>query len=963
MKYGLVTFFIFLLVSLAANAQYFDSGQDPASLRWLQIKTRNFTLVYPESYILEGPKFAKSLDESLLKLKSLYPERRIRIPVVIHNYTIQSNGYVALAPKRMELYPTPDRDGIPQDTREQLTTHELTHVEQMASLNQGFTRVMSFIAGEQFTGAVAALLPFWFMEGDAVFAESLLSSSGRGRSASFQKEMKAIALEQPKMFSYDKMVAGSFRNEVPDHYQYGYQMVTWAFAKYGPQIWNKTLDMTAKAPFILNPVNYSLRTNAGKTKAGLFRETFDSLKVLWEKEEEWIKPINYEPFNPPKKREYINYYSPAFAGKDSVIALKTTFYNTPEFVLLRLSDRSEKRIFTPGSIWPYVFSFAAGQIAWVESRPDPRWENREYSVIMIMDINTRSFRRLSPKSRYLAVTLSEDGKMIAATENSVRNENSVVIMNSYNGEILNKIPVPGNAFPQRPCWSANGKSITVTTLSEEGEGIMAYSLDSKTWKTLITPARNDLSASVLRNDSLYFVSSVSGTENVYLKTPGSGIMQVTNSRFGAGDPSLAGGSIVFSDYSSSGSNISIAGINESHPFSYTETKDPSYLINRFDTIKTEPGTFLTAEYNPVKYRKAGHIFGIHSWMPFYADIDQIKSDPSTVRPGVMVMSQNLLSTVISSVGYEYASDKTSRIHTRLKLQGQYPVFESQFDYGADPVIIKTKSSDPEPQEVSAYYTFTNSIYIPLRSAVGRFSQYFQPSVSSSFSNSYIYRSDKKVYDNWQNKVTGRFYFMNYTLTSFRDIYPKWAQVIDYAYTFYPDDKALYGDISTLKTALFFPGLLRNHSIRLAYENEVQNPVKFILVNRASFPRGYNNIISQKLQFYSADYYLPLAYPDLNIPLVFFLKRIRGGAFYDYAEGTNNSHFYSTGRVDVNKTEYFSSSGGELLADFYILRIPFMISAGVQASWKNTTEPPVIEALFSVDLMGMKVGRKPHPGGF
>ena len=57
MKYGLVTFFIFLLVSLAANAQYFDSGQDPASLRWLQIKTRNFTLVYPESYILEGDTF------------------------------------------------------------------------------------------------------------------------------------------------------------------------------------------------------------------------------------------------------------------------------------------------------------------------------------------------------------------------------------------------------------------------------------------------------------------------------------------------------------------------------------------------------------------------------------------------------------------------------------------------------------------------------------------------------------------------------------------------------------------------------------------------------------------------------------------------------------------------------------------------------------------------------------------
>jgi hypothetical protein len=957
MKYSLVIFLFLLIASLKANAQFFDTGQDPASLRWLQIKTRNFRLVYPESYSQEGLKYAKSLDESLIRLKLLYPERKIRIPVVIHNYTILSNGYVALAPKRMELYPTPEQDGIPLDTREQLTTHELTHVEQMASLNSGFTRVMSVIAGEQFTGAVAALLPFWFMEGDAVFAESLLSPSGRGRTASFQKEMKAIALEQPKMFSYDKMVAGSFRNEVPDHYQYGYQMVTWALSKYGPQIWNKTLDLTARAPFIFNPVNYSLRTNAGITKAGLYREAFDSLRVLWKREEESVGPTIYEPVNPPKKKEYINYYSPVFTGKDSVIAIKTTFYHTPEFVLLRLSDRSEKRLFTPGSIYPFVFSFAAGQIAWVEERPDPRWENREYRVIMIMDIKERSFRRLSPKSRYLAVALSEEGNMIAATENSVENENSIVILNSYTGEIINKIPVPGNAFPQRPCWSADGKSITVTTLSEEGEGIMACSLDSKTWKTLVVPSRNDLSASFLRNDSLYFVSSVSGTDNIYLKTPGSEIMQITNSRFGAGDPSLSGGMMAFSDYSSSGSNISIARINDSHTFSYSEGKDKSYLINRFDTIKT--GNIVSTDvYKPVRYRKVGHIFGIHSWMPLYADIEQIKSDPTTARPGVTIMSQNLLSTVISTIGYEYASDKTSRIHTRVTLQGQYPVLESQLDYGANPVIIKAKSSDPDPQEVSSYFTFTNTVYVPLRFSAGRFSQYFQPALSSSYSNSYIYRSDKKVYDNGQNKVTGRFYFMNYSLSSVRDIYPEWAQVIDYAYTFYPDDKALYGNISTLKTALFFPGFIHNHSIKLRYENEVQNPVKFILANRASFPRGYNNIISQKLQLYSADYYLPIAYPDLNIPLAFYLKRIRGGAFYDYAEGTKNSHFNTTGRVDINSKESFRSFGGELLADFYILRIPFMISAGVQASWKNTTEPPVVEALFSVDLMGMKVGRKP-----
>ena len=48
MKYGLVIFLFLSIAGSALNAQFFDTGQDPASLRWLQIKTRNFRLVFPD---------------------------------------------------------------------------------------------------------------------------------------------------------------------------------------------------------------------------------------------------------------------------------------------------------------------------------------------------------------------------------------------------------------------------------------------------------------------------------------------------------------------------------------------------------------------------------------------------------------------------------------------------------------------------------------------------------------------------------------------------------------------------------------------------------------------------------------------------------------------------------------------------------------------------------------------------
>jgi hypothetical protein len=56
-------------------------------------------------------------------------------------------------------------------------------------------------------------------------------------------------------------------------------------------------------------------------------------------------------------------------------------------------------------------------------------------------------------------------------------------------------------------------------------------------------------------------------------------------------------------------------------------------------------------------------------------------------------------------------------------------------------------------------------------------------------------------------------------------------------------------------------------------------------------------------------------------------------------------------------ESFKSYGFELLADFHILRIPFMISGGVQSAWKNVNESPSIELLFNIDLFGFTFGKR------
>jgi hypothetical protein len=954
---------LLLLTFRIASAQYYETGQDPASLKWKQIKTDRFTVIYPEKYGKEGVTYAKSLNEAYKKLLLIFPEKKFKIPVVIHNFSIQSNGYVAWAPKRMELYPTPEQNTIPLDPEKQLAVHETAHVFQLESLNQGFSKVMSFFFGEQFTGIVASLIPTWLLEGDAVFAESVLTQSGRGRTPSFQKQLKAMIVEGKQFVKYDKILNGSYRDFVPDNYESGFQMVTWALTRKDPQIWNKVLKYTGEQPFTLNPVNISLTRIAGLRKKTLWNETFDSLKTIWTKEIYKNNPKDYKELNPGKDGKYINYYSPVYVGTDSIIAIKTSLSVPSSFVLINPISQTEKRIHTPGQVYPWFISYGNGKLVWVETQSDPRWENREYSVIKMLDVKSSKVTKLSHKSRFLAASVSPDGSKIAAVENTIDNINNLVIIKAETGAVIQSVHSPGNAYLQHPQWDNGGMKVTFICLTSAGEGIMSYRYSDLHWETLIEPSRNDLQSSFMRNDSLFFISSSSGTDNIYLRTSDNRITALTRSGFGTIDLSPAGNNLLFANYSVLGNNICSSSIEKVTGSVKDNSGPSSFLIDKFD-IKPQPDRDSSeVYYTPVPYRKWQHLFRFHSWMPFYADIQELNVDPASVRPGLTIMTQNALSTLTSTIGYEYSAEKLNVLHARITWKGWYPVFESQIDYGYPAQIYKLGENVSNPSDTKTGINFINTVYLPLQFNSGRFSEYLSPSVSSDYRNQYFYIKEDNSYDYGQTIISTRLYFSNYYKSAYRDIYPKWAQTIDFNYSFAPFDRNIYGSAVSVKSALYFPGILPNNSIKISIEKEKQFPVRDIFLgNRVSLPRGYENIFPTDINFLSADYILPLMYPDFNIASLLYLKRIRTDLFYDYANGPGNSFYQnsSTGLVPLYKNTdmvSFRSFGFELLADFHVLRIPFMMSGGIQSAWKNFDESPTVRLLFNIDLYGMTFGRR------
>ena len=959
MKKGLTLLLLLLVIcNTRLAAQYYVTGQDPASLQWDQIRTRHFRVIYPRSFSAEAEKYVRLLEESYIKVSALYPDLKTNIPVIIHSYSMESNGYVSWAPRRMELYPLPGQDNLPMDPAEQLTIHETTHVFQLASLNRGISRVMSILLGEQIVGLNALTIPSWAFEGDAVYAETSLTSSGRGRSNAFLQGARALSQSPGGIYGYDKMLSGSFKDFTPDHYVFGYLMMNHLRSK-NPAAWGEAMNNAARNAVSLNPVNLSLKKTTGLTKKRLYENTFDSLQYMWGEANDTVSFSNYATLNLNRGKDYICHYSPYRIDRSRIISLKTSLSDPPCFVITDTENNKEQVLTTTGYVYPYIFSYSNGMVVWSELHPDPRWDNLDYSVIKTLDISEGQIRQVTFRTRYTAPDLSPDGRTIVAVSTTPDFKYSLVFVDAFTGEKMMDVSIPGNMMIQRPAWSSDGRAVTVVTLSSDGEGIRTYYPTGKKWIINKPESLTDIIQAALDNDTLFYLAQGDGSDNIYRITSDSSFSRVTKSRFGISGFSVSDGELLISDYSSRGFNISAVSTGIS--FTTNEPLFPEVIPVVKDSSapnSQEPDDQLLSAPKP--YSKFLHLFNFHSWFPFYADVQKLQTDPMQIRPGFTLMSQNHLSTLITTLGYEY-SQGNHYLHSQIEWRGWYPVVEAGVTYGGDQLVSKPSGITTQPSDISVDMNLNITTYLPLYFSYGKFRQLFMPAIYMNYRNRLTYISDNVPYDKGVVRFTGRLYFSNTFRTSYRDIYPRWGQVIDMRLVSTPWDKGFYGNVKYIRGTVFFPGFIHNHSlvVRAGYEDQTPTQ-KYLYQNINPFPRGYTlQVIGEKLLSLSVDYTMPLFYPDFNAGSIFYLKRIRSSLFLDGATGTNTRDYTADALHPLFKagTTDFGSFGGELLADFYLLRFPFEISAGVSGGYIPSEKKGFAEGVLSVNIYGTVLGRK------
>src|SRR5688572_27771158 len=117
--------FIFGISLHGANAQVFDKEQNPPTIKWMQILTPGFQILYPSELKNEAVRMANTVEHlSAAVSKSLGKQPR-KITIILQNQGVISNGFVQLAPRRSEFFTTPPQDFDVQDWLNSLAVHEL----------------------------------------------------------------------------------------------------------------------------------------------------------------------------------------------------------------------------------------------------------------------------------------------------------------------------------------------------------------------------------------------------------------------------------------------------------------------------------------------------------------------------------------------------------------------------------------------------------------------------------------------------------------------------------------------------------------------------------------------------------------------------------------------------------------------------------------------------------------------
>ena len=759
---------LLLLASLPARAQFFSAGTDPGSVRWSQVRTDNYRLIYPEGLDSLARAYALGLQRGYPQVgRSLgyAPSALCRTPmnVILHPFTSYGNGMVMWAPRRMDLYTVGDAsDPDPMPWLFNLVTHEPRHAAQLQFGREWPFRGLRWLIGDLSDVAWWSLYTgIAFSEGDAVVAETGLTSFGRGRTADFLEYVR-VAFDEGDWRNFYRWRYGSQKYYTPDHYRAGYLLAAGLRTGWDEPLFLKRYHdnvFARKLPIPFFNMPYTVRQVTTLSFDEAFSEISHRFQAVWEANDAWRGGafVADSPLT-PETRRYTAFRGATAVG-DDIYAVQTGLEYATRLVRIGPDGTVAQLGAFSGSASD--LRYAAGRLYWSEEIRNPRWELAGTSVVRSMDLASGRKQTLLHGHRDYNPAPSEDGSRVAALRYAADGSHAVVVIDGVSGLETVAYDAPAGMQPAQAAWI--GERLFASAVTDDGFGVYEV---TDGWRSVLPGHAVKVKQLRSREGRLWFVCDKDGVNELYACDPDTGALQ-QQTRLRHGGESFvwnaAGDTLRYTVLSTGGRGFRQAPVSAFSPVESDwdaiwknpiaeELSAQERALAAADTASApEPRVSL-----PTRYSKAAHLLRFHSWAPLYVDYDAVSSLSfsslfSAAGLGATAFFQNDLATANGSIAYRASRDAAKKtwghlLDLRFNYSGLYPQFETTLKVSNGTpshyqFLHLTQTTGKTAETVTARQlsgpavSFSARVYVPLVFSSGGWNRGLVPQVRYSLSNS------------------------------------------------------------------------------------------------------------------------------------------------------------------------------------------------------------------------------------
>ncbi|MBO7192633.1 MAG: hypothetical protein J6V17_04510 [Bacteroidales bacterium] len=952
-KHILLTLTVSILFPAGLWAQFYVTGDDPGSLKWNIMDTDNFSIIYPQGTDSLARVYGYKLEKYRTPVsRTTGYTNKDRMPVVMHTYNA-ANGSVAWAPKRMDLFTIPspyEPEPIPWSTM--LSVHEGRHVTQMQFGMTKAQKPFYWLFGEMWNILVSLVYPGMAnIEGDAVIAETALTMSGRGRTADFLNYYK-VAFDNGDFRKWHQWRFMSQRRYSPDHYALGYLTLGGFRYMYdNPMFMNEIYSLAARRPYQLTAQYSVIRKLTGKKYEDAFQEVAHAMHDIWKAEDKVRAPfIPMEPIS-KEPRLYADYQGTTVL--DNIIySIKSGHETSP--VLVSIDSTGKEKILSrfAHTTSGLKTSPSLKRLYWSENSTDARWSLKSDSRIRYINLGMKGKRTLTDTENLLYnPDINLANNFIATVEYHTDGRSSIVVVNGVSGEKIVSISGPSEVQLIETAWV--GEMLVATGITENGYGV--YRWTDGSWSVILEPQPVKIKDFKAWENKVMFTCDRTGVNELYHLDPSTGeLRQKTVTRYGASDFSYddEGKYLYYSSQTMKGMQMfrtaaedlidRPADFAELHRWTLADKlaeQEKEVAIAQGSTDAVEEVEVNFSE--PRRYRKFPHAFNIHSWTPFYVNVDNIMNTSfdyiwQAASLGTTFIMQNRLATAVGEFGYSAHKDpyEVSKWrhsgHAKFTYSGLYPVIEASIDFN-DRAARQYSTSCYITEDGSSFslsstallkpsLTGNLSVYIPWDLSSGGWYRGVIPKVSYRISNdmfntsmavmkeqeslqsgedgtladsgwfSFLYATEGR--NTFRHSLSGSLRAYTMLSTPSSAVYPKWGIGVEVGASGGLESKDYLSPMGYGYVYGYVPGILSTHGFKLTAMHQMKlSDAIFGQAVVNIMPRGLSSnasllswisVRNDNLSKVTVDYAFPIYLGDIGIGgTLFSIKRLVVSPHFDY----------------------------------------------------------------------------------